>query len=57
MRCNQSTNGAVSWAESTYKRINDCIRHIGGFLVGFGVLLSEEPENINDFILNEAERY
>ena len=56
MRCHQSSNGSNSWADSTYKRLNDCIRHVASYLVPCGILMSEEPENINDFILNEAEK-
>jgi hypothetical protein len=57
VKCKQSAGGSSSWAESTYKRINDCIRHIGNQLVQWGLLLSEEPENITDFIVREAERF
>jgi predicted molibdopterin-dependent oxidoreductase YjgC len=57
VRCKPSaTNGANGWVNTTKKKINECLREVARHLVQGRLLLSEEPDNINSFTLNDMER-
>lgn len=56
MRCKPGAKGANGWMSMTKKKVNDCLREVTRHLVRGGLLLSEEPDHVNPFILNEIDR-
>jgi hypothetical protein len=48
---------ASGWMNTTKNKVNDCLREVTRLLVRGKLLLSEEPEHVNPFVLSEIERW